>query len=271
MNAVIEWMGPNGMLTSTSDGRLTVGTLEVDIPGREYERSVMFSSLSAEDSGNYSCSATIMPTMATSSVTNGVGTVSDSLTVASELMFCVYIEYNTICSQSLPCLLAPTLDVSIERTSVPPRILDVPTYNGFTLTCIATSRVAGTPTAITKAFTWSRSVDGGATEELIESDVNNIVMITFDGLNQDTATSILTVNTTSSGSHVYTCRAKLVVAPAPDDIMRQTQDAITVQGEPLLTLTICNCQIMLSLFKLPYGRSFFSCCTNGANGYWCYT
>ena len=88
-----------------------------------------------------------------------------------------------------------------------------------------------------------------------------------DDVDQDTAISILTVNTTSSGSHLYTCRASLVVTPAPDDIMRQAQDAITVQGETLLTLTTYSCQIMLSLFKLPYGRSFFPCCTNGANGY----
>ena len=84
VNAVIEWIGPSGMLTSTSDGRLTVGALEIDTPGRQYERSVMFSPLSAGDSGSYSCSATIMPDTENSRVTNGVQVGSDSLSVASE-------------------------------------------------------------------------------------------------------------------------------------------------------------------------------------------
>ena len=134
---------------------------------------------------------------------------------------------------------------------------------------MATSRVAETPTAITKAFTWSRSVNGGATEDLIESDVNNIVMITNDGLNQDRATSILIVNTTSSGSHVYTCRANLVVAPAPDIIMGQNQVTITVQSEPLLILA--TNKLLNYASSVQTTRSFSSCCTNGASGYWCYT
>ena len=83
VRAVVEWRRPDGSVLN-SDNRITVGDVAEPTPGRDYERSVTFSPLSAGDSGNYSCSATVMPTMVTSGVTNGMGTGSDSLAVASE-------------------------------------------------------------------------------------------------------------------------------------------------------------------------------------------
>ena len=85
VDAVVEWMGPGGRLTSSSDGRLTVGDLVIDSPGREYRRSLTFSPLSADDMSSYSCSATVMPTVDNSGVTNGIGMGSDNLTVASKI------------------------------------------------------------------------------------------------------------------------------------------------------------------------------------------
>ena len=98
VDVAVEWRRPNNS-TLVSDDRITVGSSMELIEGRLYQRSVTFSPLSAGDSGSYSCSATVMPSMATSGVTNGMGTGSDSLTVDSELMFHVYIEY--VFSQSL--------------------------------------------------------------------------------------------------------------------------------------------------------------------------
>ena len=44
---------------------------------------------------------------------------------------------------------------------------------------------------------------------------------------------MLMVNTSLSGSHVYTCSARLVVAPATDDIQEQEIETIVVHGKLL--------------------------------------
>ena len=81
--ADVEWRGPGGAVI-TSDSRITVGATIEASPGREYQNTLMFSPLSAGDSGSYSCSATVMPTVTNSFITNGVGTGSDSLTFAGK-------------------------------------------------------------------------------------------------------------------------------------------------------------------------------------------
>ena len=85
VSAAVEWRRFNGDIM-TSDNRITVGGVVEISPGRSYQRSLMFSPLSAGDSGSYSCSATAMPTVMNSNVMNGVGTGNDSLTVASKLL-----------------------------------------------------------------------------------------------------------------------------------------------------------------------------------------
>ena len=103
VSASVECIGPNGAVI-TSGSRITVGgTLETS-PGREYQKSLVFTPLSAGDSGSYSCSATVMPTTSNSLVTNAVGTGSDSISVASKnvsILICVYtIVFNFVfCSR----------------------------------------------------------------------------------------------------------------------------------------------------------------------------
>ena len=124
------------------------------------------------------------------------------------------------------------LDISIDHTGVFSRILDVSPFNGFPLTCMSTSRVAGVATAIRKRITWMRSVDGGPLEQLTDgANVDSVVMVMEDDLFGATSTSMLMVNTTMSGSHSYTCRAELVVAPAPDSISTQNLTTINIVGE----------------------------------------
>ena len=82
ISAVIKWMKYGIKLSSSNDGRITLGETIVDSPGREFRRSIMFSPLSAGDMGSYSCSATISPTVDNPGVTNGVGIGSSNLTVA---------------------------------------------------------------------------------------------------------------------------------------------------------------------------------------------
>ena len=126
----------------------------------------------------------------------------------------------------------PTLDVSIDRAAVPARIIDASPFNGFILICIATSRVAGEEKAVRKRIIWTRSVDGGSVQQLTDgASVDDVVMVVEDNLLQARSMSMLMVNTSMSGSHVYSCRAELIVAPAPDDISTQNQTTITVVGE----------------------------------------
>ena len=229
VSATVEWIGPNGAAL-TSDSRITVGdTLETS-PGREYQKTLTFTPLSAGDSGNYSCSVTVMPTTSNSLVTNAVGTGSDSLSVACKnlsTLICVYtIAFNFVFTPGT------TLSVNLKCTSAPARVLDLPTYNGFTLTCTATSRAVNQEVAVTKAIIWMRSVDGGSPQLLTDSDMSSsdMVVISSSDLQMATAMSMLTVNTTVAGSHVYTCSANLSILPAPDIIRNQSVTTIVVQG-----------------------------------------
>ena len=150
----------------------------------------------------------------------------------------------------------PTLDVSIDRADVPARIIDASPFNGFTLICMATSKVAGMATAIRKQMTWTRSLNGGALVQLTDGANigNEVVMVMEDDLVQATSMSVLMVNTTMSGSHSYTCRAELVVAPAPDDINAQNQTTVTVVGElknnPVIDVCMCICTWMLNFERV---------------------
>ena len=96
VSATVEWRGLDGAVI-TSDNRITVGDV-IETPGRRFERSLMFSPLSAGDSGSYSCLATVMPTVANPRVTSGVGTGSDSLTVASKQLYVHFLLGNDVIS-----------------------------------------------------------------------------------------------------------------------------------------------------------------------------
>ena len=122
--------------------------------------------------------------------------------------------------------------MTVDRSGVPSRVLDLPSYNGFSLTCTATSRVVTTEVPITKVITWTRSVDGGNIQVMDMTDVNtnDVIVISHMDLAMATATSELMMNTTEPGSHSYTCSARLAVMPAPDDIHGQDSTTIMVQG-----------------------------------------
>ena len=89
VTADVEWRRRGGAVI-TNNSRITVGATTEPSPGREYQKTLTFSPLSAGDSGSYSCSATVMPTVTNSLVTNGVGTGSDSLTVAGKHLYSDY-------------------------------------------------------------------------------------------------------------------------------------------------------------------------------------
>lgn len=122
---------------------------------------------------------------------------------------------------------APRLTVNMAA-DIPTQVLDFPPFNGFSLSCTAATNGFEDRTALTKAFTWTRSISGGPHEDLI-SDNDEVSIVSTD-LHQETTTSVLTINTTQGGSHVYTCAVILVVTPAEDNIQRQAQQTVNVQG-----------------------------------------
>ena len=76
-------------------------------------------------------------------------------------------------------------------------------------------------------------MDGGNPQLLTDSDMStsdNIVMISSADLQMATAMSMLMVNTTVAGSHVYTCSANLSILPALDNIRSESMTTIVVQG-----------------------------------------
>ena len=158
-----------------------------------------------------------------------------SLLLVSKMIF---TNVDTLHMVQCPCTPDTTLAVNLMRTSVPPRVLDLPSYNGFTLTCTATSRAVNMDVAVAKAITWMRSVDGGNPQVLTDSDVasSEFVMISSTDLEMSTAMSTLEVNTTVPGSHVYTCNVILSIVPAPDVIQEQAMTTIVVEGRLILSI-----------------------------------
>ena len=75
-------------------------------------------------------------------------------------------------------------------------------------------------------------MDGGSPQLLTDSDMSSsdMVVISSIDLQMTTAMSILMVNTTVVGSHVYICSANLSILPAPDIIRNQSMTTIVVQG-----------------------------------------
>ena len=80
----------------TSGDRITVGGVVVDTVGIEWRRSVMFNPLSSDDSGSYTCTASIRPTTANAFVTNGMDTGMEELTVVSKLDSGIMLIVNVI-------------------------------------------------------------------------------------------------------------------------------------------------------------------------------
>ena len=85
VEAVVEWTKLGVRLSSSNDGRITLGDLVIDSPGQEYRRSISFSPLSADDMGTYSCSATVRPTVANPGVTNGFGLGNNNLNIIGKI------------------------------------------------------------------------------------------------------------------------------------------------------------------------------------------
>ena len=84
VEAVVEWMKDGVRLSSSGDGRITLRDLQIDSPGRDYRRSIQFTPLSAGDMATYSCSATVMPTVDNSRVTDGFGIGNTDLTIVGK-------------------------------------------------------------------------------------------------------------------------------------------------------------------------------------------
>ena len=125
---------------------------------------------------------------------------------------------------SLPT--APTLDITVP--DITSRVLDVSRNNTFSLTCIATSRVSGVATPLTKTVQWMRSIDSSQEVELSSSTSG--VTISNSDLDQATSTSMITVTATTAGGHTYICRVSLDVSPAADAISGQDSTSVTIHG-----------------------------------------
>ena len=126
--------------------------------------------------------------------------------------------------------------MTIDCSEVPSQVLDHSFYNGFNLTCTATSRVLTNwvfLVPITKVITWMKTVDGGNPQvlDMTAVNTNDVIVISHMDLDTATATSKLQVNTTLPGSHNYTCSATLAVMPAPDEIHGLDSTTVVVQGK----------------------------------------
>ncbi len=121
----------------------------------------------------------------------------------------------------------PILDIDV--TMVTGRILDIPPYNTYALTCTASSRVASTPTAISKTIEWSVSFNSGAVTTVTDG------VMTSD-LTMATSSSVLSVAASVSGEYVYRCGSQLELVGVDDSVGGDYTSSITVYGKHTLTL-----------------------------------
>ena len=223
--ADVEVFNPSNMLI-TNGTRIVVGDVQLSgTAGTTFEQRIYFRPLSAAvDRGSYMCSSSFVPVVSNSFVINSQAVMSQSFSLAVTGLSMMLTDMNYPFSVYL--YVDPTLSVTIPAIAT--RVLDIVSYNSFTLTCTSTSAFAGVNRAIVKAFTWTRRVGSGSDEMI--SHLTNGVIIVESNLDQAVSVSTLHVTTTAAGEHNYTCSSRLVVTPATDDITRQAQQTVNVQG-----------------------------------------
>ncbi len=104
------------------------------------------------------------------------------------------------------------------------RILDIPPYNTYALTCTASSRVQSTPTAISKTIEWSVSFNSGAGTTVTDG------VMTSD-LTMATSSSVLSVAASVSGEYVYRCGSQLELVGVDDSVGGDYTSSITIYGK----------------------------------------
>ncbi|XP_064386408.1 uncharacterized protein LOC135334957 isoform X2 [Halichondria panicea] len=153
------------------------------------------------DSGSYVCEGTITPedTGLRSFITDGT---SRSTVTAIDVV-------------------DPILDIAV--TMVTGRILDIPPYNTYVLTCTASSRVQSTLTAINKTIEWSVFFNSGAVTIVTEGVVTN-------DLTMATSSSVLSIATSVSGEYEYRCGSQLELMGVADSVEGAGTSSVTVYG-----------------------------------------
>ncbi len=122
----------------------------------------------------------------------------------------------------------PILDIAV--TMVTGRILDIPPYNTYALTCMASSRVQSTPTAITKTIQWSVSFNDAAVTTVTEGVMTN-------DLTMATSSSVLSITTSVSGVYEYRCGSQLELVGVADSVEEAGTSSVTVYGKHTHTHT----------------------------------
>ena len=122
----------------------------------------------------------------------------------------------------------PILDIAV--TMVTGRILDIPPYNTYAITCTASSRVQSTPTAITKTIEWSVSFNSGAVTMVTEGVVTNHLAMA-------TSSSVLSIMTSVSGEYEYRCGSQLELVGVADSVEGAVTSSVTVYGKHTHTHT----------------------------------
>ena len=98
----------------------------------------------------------------------------------------------------------PMIDISLS--AMLERHLDVAPYNSLLFICSANITVRGTPVNLNRVFSWQRTIEGSS---------SNISSEFFTGSQSSTSgSSVLSINATEAGIHMYTCTVTLDVSPA---------------------------------------------------------
>ncbi len=104
------------------------------------------------------------------------------------------------------------------------RILDVPPYNTYTMSCVASSRVQSILKDIPQTISWSVARDGGAVMSVSEG-------ISTEMVDVGTSSSVLSVTINAGGEYVYTCGSSLDLGDISDTVEGDDSTTVTVIGE----------------------------------------
>ena len=190
------WTGPNGAVPT--GGHIVISeTTKNDI---SYSSFVGFNTVHTDDAGDYTCTATVSPSVPSNMVMNGVGSSDPvNFSVDGKIVKVFHLVYEVWFFPT-----APTITVSLEPNTT--RLLTVPPYNTIAITCTATAPegvVAG------KTISWRRRI-GPSTTDLTEiTDNGDTIRIVTTGFNQPETISVLTVTETTPGDYRYRCRVDI--------------------------------------------------------------
>ena len=172
-------------------------------PNETHSRFITFTNLLESDSGEYTCETILAPQDNSSSLNTRTIYI---LTAIGKPLFLLLSAHSVLWALCIHLFIVSSLTVETSPSIV--RILDVPPYNQFTLSCTVWAEAQGERVPLPLTIDWIKRVESGSNVRFtpLVSEEPHLSPDPADGYH-----SILRGSETSSaGSTRYRCRASFV-------------------------------------------------------------